>query len=342
MFEKAALLFMYTLTPLHPGSGASVAAVDLPIQRERHTRFPMIQASGVKGGLRSLATALEREKKLGADGAKTIEVVFGPDTANASDHGGALSVTDARLCLFPVRAASGVFAWITCPAVIARLARDLELMIPPGDADRAPEAVSAFRKLVRELPTFDEEERAAVTPEKSSVVLQDASIVLEDFCFALKKDGRDKVGALAAWLAEHALPPGLDYWSEKLKTDLVLVGNDDFTYLVETCTEVITRVKLGEAGTVEAGPWDEEHLPSESLLYTATLAARPKAKNGSSSITNAQHILHFLRDSVVKKAPVTQLGGNGSVGRGLVSMRLFDGELGQDGRVQQGGEPDDS
>jgi CRISPR-associated protein Cmr4 len=52
MFKKAGILFFYTLTPLHPGSGASVAAVDLPIQRERHTNFPMIQASGVKGRIK--------------------------------------------------------------------------------------------------------------------------------------------------------------------------------------------------------------------------------------------------------------------------------------------------
>lgn len=323
MFEKAGLLFMYTLTPLHPGSGASVAGVDLPIQRERHTRFPMIQASGVKGGLRSLAEALDREKKLGENGAEAIKVVFGPDTANASDHGGALALTDARICLFPVRTVFGVFTWITCPAVIARLARDLELIKQPGEA---AEAVSKFRELVRGLPDLSEAKREASTPRESSVVVQDTSIVVEDFCFALKEDGRDKVGKLADWLATYALPSGLEYWREKLETDLVLIRNDDFAYLVETCTEVITRVKLGEAGTVEAGPWDEEHLPSESLLYTATLAARPKAKNGTSTITDAQSVLDFLKTSLVEKAPVTQFGGDETVGRGLVRMRVFDGK----------------
>lgn len=339
MFERAGLLFMYTLTPLHPGSGASVAAVDLPIQRERHTRFPMIQASGVKGGLRSLAEALDGERKLGDRGAEDIKVVFGPDTANASDHGGALALTDARLCLFPVRAASGVFAWVTCPAVIARLARDLELMNQPSEAVKA---VSEFRELVPQLPDLSEAKREASTPQRSSVVLQDARIVLEDLCFALKKDGRDKVGELAGWLANYALPSGLEYWRDKLKEDLVLLRDDDFGHLVETCTEVITRVKLGEAGTVEAGPWDEEHLPSESLLYTATLATRPKKKNGSSAITDAQGILAFVRDSVVGKAPVTQFGGDESVGRGLVRMRVFDGKPLQDSPVKKGGGLDGS
>jgi CRISPR-associated protein Cmr4 len=52
MFDRAAMLFLYTETPLHAGSGTSLGIVDLPIQRERTTGYPMIQASGLKGCLR--------------------------------------------------------------------------------------------------------------------------------------------------------------------------------------------------------------------------------------------------------------------------------------------------
>ncbi|NOG48211.1 MAG: hypothetical protein HND48_01265 [Chloroflexi bacterium] len=41
-------LFMYTESALHAGTGASVSAVDLPIQRETNTQYPMVQGSGVK------------------------------------------------------------------------------------------------------------------------------------------------------------------------------------------------------------------------------------------------------------------------------------------------------
>ncbi|HLY31875.1 MAG TPA: RAMP superfamily CRISPR-associated protein, partial [Ktedonobacterales bacterium] len=51
-YEAAALLFLYTETPLHAGTGASLGIVDLPIQREVHTQYPMIQGSSVKGALR--------------------------------------------------------------------------------------------------------------------------------------------------------------------------------------------------------------------------------------------------------------------------------------------------
>ena len=55
MFKEQGILFLYTETPLHAGSGTSVGTVDLPIQRERHTDYPLIQGSGIKGGLRDLA-----------------------------------------------------------------------------------------------------------------------------------------------------------------------------------------------------------------------------------------------------------------------------------------------
>jgi CRISPR type III-B/RAMP module RAMP protein Cmr4 len=161
MFKEAGVLFLYTETPLHAGSGSSVAAVDLPIQRERHTQYPMIQGSGVKGAIRDLAedrygiTAIKREircikeklqnsnpsekedlKKWMEELSKEldqrmipIELVFGPEDGDR--HGGALSFTDARILLFPVRSLKGVFAWITCPDVLSRLKKEAALAKNP-------------------------------------------------------------------------------------------------------------------------------------------------------------------------------------------------------------------
>jgi CRISPR-associated protein Cmr4 len=115
MFDQAAMLFLYTETPLHAGSGTSLGIVDLPIQRERTTGYPMIQASGLKGCLRDVASGNSQQK---------VEIVFGPDTQQASDHAGALSVGDARILLFPVRSLIGVFAWVTSKNVLARFKRE--------------------------------------------------------------------------------------------------------------------------------------------------------------------------------------------------------------------------
>src|ERR1700688_2308407 len=47
-----AILYLQALTSLHPGSGTALGTVDLPVQRERHTNWPTIAGSALKGVLR--------------------------------------------------------------------------------------------------------------------------------------------------------------------------------------------------------------------------------------------------------------------------------------------------
>ena len=55
MFEAMRMLFIYVETPLHAGTGRGLGAVDQPIQRERTTGYPIVQASSIKGRLRAEA-----------------------------------------------------------------------------------------------------------------------------------------------------------------------------------------------------------------------------------------------------------------------------------------------
>src|SRR5438309_535349 len=50
--QQGGLLFLHAQTGLHPGSGTALGTVDLPIQRERHTQWPVIPGSTLKGILR--------------------------------------------------------------------------------------------------------------------------------------------------------------------------------------------------------------------------------------------------------------------------------------------------
>ena len=52
MYKKSDLLFFEVKTPLHAGSGNDLGVIDLPIQRERHTEYPKIEGSSLKGALR--------------------------------------------------------------------------------------------------------------------------------------------------------------------------------------------------------------------------------------------------------------------------------------------------
>ena len=105
MSEKT-MLFIHALTGLHPGSGTALGVVDLPVQRERHTQWPVVPGSSLKGVLRDTC----RPDKSEADKHEQWLAVFGPETADADAHAGALSLTDARILAFPVRSLRGRFA----------------------------------------------------------------------------------------------------------------------------------------------------------------------------------------------------------------------------------------
>src|SRR3972149_194764 len=129
MFKKARVMFIYTETSLHCGSGTSLGVIDLPIQREKYTDYPVCQASGVKGVVREWF-----ENKHGKDNDKIIKT-FGPDFSNRGSDSeafaGAATFTDARLLLFPVRSLNGVFAYTTSRFALSRLKRDLKMAGKP-------------------------------------------------------------------------------------------------------------------------------------------------------------------------------------------------------------------
>lgn len=127
MFKQKKMLYLTVETPLHAGTGRGLGAVDLPIQRERTTGYPMAQSSGVKGCLRAEADPKysTSAKKLSQEEFLTI---FGPETDNAADYAGALSVGDARILFFPVRSLAGVFAWVTSLDALSRYQREAAMI----------------------------------------------------------------------------------------------------------------------------------------------------------------------------------------------------------------------
>lgn len=308
MFKKSKLLFLYTETPLHVGSGSSLGTVDLPIQREKHTNLPMIQSSGIKGKLRS---AFDNN---GLNGKKQIlEVIFGPDSNNGNSHAGALSPGDGRILLFPVRSLAGVFAWVTCPLVISRFVRDLKLS-------------NHSKSWVNIEPA----EGQAFIANNSGLLIND-SIVLEEFTFAAQRNN-PQVDDLAEWLADNALPSGDEYkfWRDKLKKDLAVISNDAFKDFCQFSTDVVSRTKLNSSTKTvdkETGAlWTEENLPSDSLLYTPLFACDPRAgkkDDTPAEVANAEAILNLVENNLSNRHSRLQLGGNETVGRGIVATRVL-------------------
>lgn len=291
------MLFLYAESPLHAGAGRALGTVDLPIQRERVTGYPLIQSSGVKGRLRA---EMKSTGKLGDD----LVTLFGPETENASDHAGAISFGDARLLLFPVRSLAGVFAWVTSVDVLARFQRELAVVgVQPG----------------WNLPQDGPGEAEAWV--SGDALTAGSRVVLEEFSFTPVK--HDSIAKIGSWLAENALLQSAEYeyWRKTLPKNLCILAKDAFRDFVLYATEVQTHIKLDpDKKTVESGAlWTAESLPVDSLLYAPVLAVKSRRKEKELS---ADEVMKKLTGSLPAR---TNFGGDETTGQGFVALKVLGG-----------------
>ena len=295
--SENAMLFIHALTGLHPGSGSALGVVDLPVQRERHTQWPIIPGSSLKGVVRECC-----RKYSGSD--DSLLATFGPDTNDADAHAGALSLTDARILAFPVRSLRGVFAWVTCPAVLMRLARDLALT-----------GASTGFAAVPELS-----ETQAACASGSPLLVDGDKLVLEEFEFSRSGEA----GGVAAWIAKQASTDAGT--CRRIESHLVVLHDDDFTHFVRHATEVVARIGLDyERKTVKTGAlFYEEFLPAETLFYSLLFAEDSRRKGTKMP---ASDIFGYLAERL---PPILQIGADETIGKGLCALRLARrGDLGQ-------------
>jgi CRISPR-associated protein Cmr4 len=311
MSMETTMLYLYVETPLHAGVGSGLSSIDLPIQRERPTQYPMIQGSGIKGKLRATAEELA-ERKQTPFTEELVYILFGPK--NGNEHAGALVAGDARILLFPVRSLNGVFAYTTSYDVLNRFMRDV---------NRGNSQVTWQLPKKGEL-SEDEEYKVYVT--KHSRVAVSNSVVLEEFSFDAEEISL--VDDIAQWLADNGLPQTdqYTYWREKVKNSLVILPDEDFRDFVVNATEIITRISIDRNTKTATGKalWTEEHLPSDTLLYVPIYAtdARKAKLNGSKNVPAmpATEILETTTQLENGRHGYLQLGGDETVGRGMVRM----------------------
>ncbi len=316
MFLKQKPLFLWVETPLHAGSGSDLGIVDLPIQRETHTGFPKIEASGIKGCLReSFENKLERKNT-------ELALAFGPESANEA-NAGALGFSDARLLLFPVKSVKGVFAWITCPQVITRFKRDLELSGVVG------------RDNGFDIPAEE------TTPSHCGLFVKDNNkIVLEEYTFSAKENSATT--QFAKWLKENVANNMEQFWKDKIEKDVLVLPDEDFKDFVTMSTEVIARTKIDDfTGTVAKGAlWYEEYLPVDSILYSIVFSGpvfkKEEADKGNFKVDDSElnngkkrteaeagKVMNFFTENL---DPILQIGGNATIGKGFVRTVFLNGK----------------
>jgi CRISPR-associated protein Cmr4 len=288
---KSHLYYLHALTPLHAGTGQGDGYIDLPVAREAATGLPLVPGSEVKGVLRDelLPGARDEQER------QKLVALFGPDPGNAGEHAGALKQGDARLLCLPVRSWCGTFAWLTCPLVLYRYRRDL---------------IQAKVAEVPEAPPLPEEEAEIRVPE-GSVLAWNATVYLKDLDLRRQEDG--VANAWAKLIAGQVFPGEEDApWRTMFLQRFAVAHDAVFDHLCETETDVRPHVSLDDYKTVKDGPWYEESLPPETLLWGIAGLDRSRQPAGRAGHKLGPDELHALLPSETR----LQIGGRATVGRG--------------------------
>lgn len=303
MFSKVQPILLHSLSSVHAGSGSEVGIVDLPIQREKHTGYPKIESSSLKGAIRMTVTDLanvqenEVEKE---DRHRKISYSFGAsyEQSKTKVQTSALGFADARILFFPVKSLRGVFAWVTSPYVLNRFANELK----------------QYGSKILDGLTIPQTAGAA----SDKLYVRNTQIVLEEYTFTIEKS--EEVRLLAERFKE-VLFAGQD---TNFGENMVVLEDDDFKDFVHLSTEVNTRIHINpETGTVAEGAlWNEENLPPESILYSYIFVSDVRvdeATKAALDFKTAQDVLAFMQNPEVLPS-VFQLGGNSTLGRGMLRL----------------------
>jgi len=282
--NQSYLLGIYTKSPLHVGAGTSVDIVDMPITRERITNYPVIPGSAIKGVLRQQARDCNIKSA-------SQNQLFGNEDNKTDSFGGAMSFGEAKLLAWPVRSLKSCFAWITCPLVLQRFARDTkkELTIPTIKTDTcfASDNIASNGIVVLEeypLTTVSKEEYQKV---KDKIVE------------TLKSVSNDLV------------------WVNELQNRLVIVSDENFQHLVTTTTEIVARITIDPKTRTNNALFNQENAPAETVYYSVCtyLGERSKEAEQEASCQTFENI--FNDDNVAH----IQFGGNETIGLGLCEVK---------------------
>jgi CRISPR-associated protein Cmr4 len=297
-FSQIGALGLYTETALHCGAEGGTGYVDLPIQRERHTHYPVIPGSTLKGVLRD-----ELKDFLSEDDRRAV---FGSEEdkkKGSEGNPGGASFGDGILVAFPIRSSGAPFHWVTCPFVLERVFRALGVEVEVAPPDKG---------------------KAWGNGEGEDVLLEEVRVgkaSLPAF-FGGPESGLGHLRKL--------LPQGeaFRYTREIFDQRLLIVSDGDFKELVETGTEVLTRIKLNFRGTTQT--LDPKKLPEEDQRrpasdYAGNLFVEevvPPETLFLSSLRSGP-LAGKLIEALGKRA-VIRLGGDETIGRGVTHATLVE------------------
>ena len=316
-WEDTTLVGIYTITPLHLGSGQVSGAVDLPITRDSATGFPLIPATSLKGVARENVSLASKK-----DDPRIEELLFGKtidaaltdadgegDQDNANTATGQLCFSEARLVAYPARSLNRPFVHITCPLILERLWREARAFGVDFDCQfRVPEGAEGVWASV-----------SSQALDRQPLIIEDLLIDRERVVFS------NKTLELAKTLAS-LIPASDAATQDRFIDNLVVLRDADFNELMERIIPIRARTKLTggkttdkwknpETNKEESGNlWYEEHLPTD-CLFASFVGARRYWRSAVAEGHGQSPVATF--NGFAEKMSYVQIGGDETVGHGI-------------------------
>ena len=269
-----------------------MGAIDQPIVRERHTGFPIIPGSAIKGVMADGALVQKDGKVKTDEKGRAFRTDDGIALYGRQDHevnekegkghkSGDISIAEAKLLAFPVRSAKGCFAWVTSPMILERWMRDT------GKTASLPETLPGGLQIFGDADTLALENQTL-----------GGTVVLEDYAFDLK----------------DAFAPGTEFapavsdtlWSKLRAQHLCLISDDMMAHFARNACEVAQHVSISDAtGAADSGKlFNQENVPAETLFYSVFTELR----SGAFEKLTAPNVL--------------QIGGDATTGHGFCTAQF--------------------
>ncbi len=296
-----------TMSGLHCGIGQGMSDIDLPTARESVSGYPVIPGSSVKGVLREIFD----------NNSDKFFACFGKEAgSNTLEFASALSFSDARLICLPVRSYFGTFAYLASPYSLEVLKNfliqyNMNLEIPSLPSYPSSTQTNTYR--------------ASVPNSSKLISLGEFSdrVLLEDLDLIIDTESKGIAEEWAKLLGKMIAPEDQEFHNI-FNEHFAIVDDNVMAFLCETSLPVAPHTRIGANGIVEKGAlWYEEYVPPEAIFAGAVYGEQGK---GEYDKFTSETLLDF-----VCKTPVScQIGGNATIGRGIVSINF--GDFGKEDR----------
>lgn len=289
MYINSEIQYIRSITPVHAGIGQDLGIADMPIQREKHSNIPKIEASTLKGSIKSYLY----RKYTDDEERKQLYKIFGGEDGEASSS--LIGFTDAKLLLFPVKSMSDFYKLITCPYIISRWLEDLMLN---GEEE------SDFN-----VDNYSMEDGTAISLGDN----EEDTFLLEEYVFSANRRSDTLNGKIDELKKLFQSIKGVNL------DKVLILSNSDFSEMISMHTEIITRNKIDiDKGVADkTGLFTEEYLPAESILYFIVLeTGRFQSGEGGKEDKNSKNnSIDYYKGKI---GSVFQVGANLTIGKGFV------------------------